>query len=191
VGDSRPSSFSRALTLSAVAIGALLIATAGFRLTYNSSASLPLGVYRIHPLKRDPRRGDIVGVCLEGETARMALARGYVHPQGLEPLVYGTRCRAGVGIVGKPVAGVPGDTVDVSPNGVRVNGIMLERSRLPIRDRTGRSVPTAPMGRRVLRPGEYWLQSTYALNSFDSRIYGPVERGAILDLRVAVLVGRP
>ena len=168
----------------------LLSVTAGLRLTYNSSASLPLGVYRIRDLAGDPQRGDIVGVCLEESVAQLALARGYVHPQGLERAFYGTRCDSGVGIVGKPVAGVPGDTIEVSITGVRVNGNLLDRSRLPDRDRAGRSVQTAPIGRRVLQPGEYWLQSTHAPNSFDSRIYGPVARGSILDLRVPVLVGK-
>jgi conjugative transfer signal peptidase TraF len=188
VGAERGSFHTRVRAVVTLTTAGLLSATAGLRLTYNSSPSLPIGIYRIQDLRREPRRGDIVGMCLNGSTARMALARGYVHPQGLEPLVYGTRCVSGVGIVGKPVAGIPGDTIDVSPTGVRVNGTLLERSRLALRDRAGRRVPTAPLGPRVLRPGEYWLQSTYALNSFDSRIYGPVPRAFIRDLRIPVWV---
>ena len=190
MGAERASFNTRVRAAVTLTTAGLLSATAGLRLTYNSSSSLPIGIYRIQDLRREPRRGDIVGICLDGGAARMALARGYVHPQGLEPLLYGTRCFSGVGIVGKPVAGVPGDTVDVSPTGVRVNGTLLERSRLPLRDRAGRSVPTAPLGARVLRPGEYWLESTYALNSFDSRIYGPVARASIRDLRIPVWVSR-
>ena len=55
------------------------------------------------------------------------------------------------------------------------------------RDRAGRRVPHAAWGRLVLRPGEVWVQSEYTDASFDSRVFGPVPRGAILDRRVPVL----
>lgn len=88
---------------------AILVRAAGFRLTYNTTGSLPVWIYRIERLDGDPRRGDVVGFCLDRETAGIALARGYVHPEGLEPFVYGTRCPGGVAVIGKPVAGLPGD----------------------------------------------------------------------------------
>lgn len=80
-----------------------MLATAGLGMTYNTTPSLPLGVYRIRPLAAEPVRGDVVGFCLAGEPARIALARGYVHTQGLEPLVYGTRCASGAAVIGKMV----------------------------------------------------------------------------------------
>lgn len=176
-----------ALRVAAGGLAGVLLATAGLGLTYNTTPSLPPGVYRIRPLAAEPVRGDVVGFCLAGEPARMALARGYVHPQGLEPLVYGTRCASGAAVIGKPVAGLPGDTIEVTTRGVLVNGRLLHRSRVQRRDRSGRMLPAASQGKRILRAGEFWLQSEFAQNSFDSRIVGPVPTNSILDRRVFVI----
>ena len=176
-----------ALRLAAGGLAGVLLATAGLGLTYNTTPSLPPGVYRIRPLAAEPVRGDVVGFCLAGDPARMALARGYVHPQGLEPLVYGTRCASGAAVIGKPVAGLPGDTIEVTTRGVLVNGRLLHRSRVQRRDRSGRMLPAASQGKRILRAGEFWLQSEFAQNSFDSRIVGPVPANSILDRRVFVI----
>lgn len=164
-------------------LAVVLLATAGLGLTYNTTPSLPLGVYRIRPLTSEPLRGQVVGFCLAEEAARLGLARGYVHPQGLEPIVYGTRCSSGAGIIGKPVAGIPGDTVEASTRGVLVNGRLLRSSRAQPRDRAGRALPSY-QGKRILGTGEFWLQSEFAQNSFDSRIFGPVSAESILDRRV-------
>jgi conjugative transfer signal peptidase TraF len=169
----------------------LLLATAGAGITYNTSGSLPVGLYRIVPLHGDPRRGDVVGVCLGGGAAALALGRGYVHPRGLERWVYGAGCRAPVGVIGKPVAGVPGDTVEIRPEGVRVNGTPLVNGAVLARDHAGRALPHAPWGRRVLGADEFWVQSPYSVRSFDSRVFGPVRRGQIVDRRVALWTRSP
>jgi conjugative transfer signal peptidase TraF len=187
IGCGRPWLFGR---IAAASVALLISATCGFRLTYNTTASLPIGIYRIGELAGDPRRGDFVGVCLEGETARLALARGYVHRQALEPYLYHVSCPSGTAIIGKPVAGVPGDTVEVDGQGVRINGEVLQGGAVAARDRRGRPMPNPRWGRRILGPDEYWVQSTYSRKSFDSRYFGPVERRQILDRRVAVLVLR-
>lgn len=176
-----------ALRVAAGVLTGVLLATAGLGLTYNTTPSLPPGIYRIRPLAVEPVRGDVVGFCLAGEPARMALARGYVHPQGLEPLVYGTRCASGAAVIGKPVAGLPGDTIEVTTRGVLVNGRLLNRSGVQRHDRSGRVLPAAAQGKRILRAGEFWLQSEFAQNSFDSRIVGPVPENSILDRRVFVI----
>lgn len=173
--------------VAAAPVAAVLVASAGFGITYNSSPSIPVGLYRIQPLDGEPARGEIVGVCLEGEFARLALERGYVHPRGLERLVYGTRCESGVGLIGKPVAGVPGDTVEIRGEGVRINGRLLPCGWAPARDRLGRPVPRVPPGRSVLGDGEYWLQSSLMVHSLDSRVIGVVSRGAIRDRRMILL----
>jgi type IV secretory pathway protease TraF len=132
-------------------------------------------------------RHSLLGREQVAQPARMALARGYVHTQGLEPLVYGTRCASGAAVIGKPVAGVPGDTIEVTMRGVLVNGRLLHRSRVQQHDRSGRMLPAASQGMRILRAGEFWLQSEFAQNSFDSRIVGPVPANNILDRRVFVI----
>jgi conjugative transfer signal peptidase TraF len=168
----------------------LVIAARGCGLTYNTTASLPAGVYRVTVLSGEPRRGEVVGVCLDGETARLARARGYVHAPGLAPLLHGSSCGAPVAVIGKPVAGVPGDTVEVSDDGVRINGVLLARSRTPPADRAGRTLPRAPRGRSLLGPGEFWVQSQRSAWSLDSRVFGPVPRSRILDRRVPLWTER-
>jgi len=50
-----------------------------------------------------------------------------------------------------------------------------------------RQASSRPAARRILRAGEFWLQSEIAQNSFDSRIVGPVSAKSILDWRVFVI----
>ena len=171
--------------VAAAPVAAVLVASAGFGITYNSSPSIPVGLYRIRPLDREPARGEIVGVCLEGAFARLALERGYVHPRGLERLVYGTRCPSRVAVIGKPVAGLPGDTVDVDADGVRVNGVLLAGGPAPRHDQLGRAVPRYPRGRFVLPPGEFWLQSTRQ-GALDSRLFGSASRMHLVDRRTPI-----
>lgn len=173
-----------------VLTAALLVATNVAKLTYNTTASLPTGIYQIRDLPASPRRGDVVGFCLVGEAARVAVRRGYVHAEGLEPFVYGKHCGEGVGAIGKPIAGLPGDTVDVAPGGVNINGMLLSRSRVPVRDRAGRALNGVQWGRTILGPDEFWVQSQYAENSFDSRLYGSVRISDMLDRRVLILPAR-
>jgi conjugative transfer signal peptidase TraF len=171
------------LRMALAGLAGIVVATSVLGLTYNTTPSLPPGVYRIRPLVAQPVRGEVVGFCLDREAARLALTRGYVHPAGLQTALSRTRCRHGAGVLGKPVAGVPGDTIEAHPYGVRINGRLLRRSQIQKTDRAGRALPAA-IGRRVLGAGEYWLQSEFAGNSYDSRIFGPVREELILDRRV-------
>ncbi|HEX8693656.1 MAG TPA: conjugative transfer signal peptidase TraF [Longimicrobium sp.] len=174
--------------LAAVALVAPLVFLYGFRLTYNSTESLPIGIYQVRELRGAPARGDVVGFCLEGEFARLAMNRGYVHREGLELYVYGTRCASGAAVIGKPVAGLPGDTVEVRRSGVWINGVPVANSQVIARDHADREMPHPRWGRHVLARDEYWLQSTHSERSFDSRYYGPVRRSQILDRRTPLLV---
>lgn len=184
-GSRAADAITRAMLRAATCIVALALgATAGLGLTYNSSDSLPAGVYRIRPLRGDPERGDVVGVCLTRGAAALARARGYVHPQGLEPWVYGARCGTGLAVIGKPVAGVPGDTVEVTGSGVFVNGSALPNGSILLHDRAGRELPHAAPRMRVLGPGEFWIQSPHTAHSYDSRIFGPIYREQMIDRRV-------
>lgn len=182
---------TRAMVRVSVVVAALAFAvSAGAGVTYNSSGSVPVGLYRVRPLRGDPGRGDVVGVCLTGTAATLARERGYVHAEGLELWVYGVRCQNGLAVIGKPIAGVPGDTVVVGVVGVRINGEQIPNSAVLSRDGQGRRLPHAPWGKRVLGPGEFWLQSPYSTRSFDSRIFGPVGREQIVDRRVPLLTAR-
>src|SRR5579863_1545836 len=65
------------------------------------------------------------------------------------------------------------DEVDISANGVLVNGYLLPHSRPAPRDRVGRELAAWPVGRYRLNLGHIWL---YAANdrSWDSRYWGPI-----------------
>lgn len=175
------------LRAAVLGLATLLAATAGLGLTYNSTASLPVGLYQIRPLPADPSRGDVVGVCLTGQAAALARERGYVQSEGLQPWVYGVRCSGSLAVIGKPVAGIPGDTVEVSEHGVSVNGTPLRNGEVRARDRRGRPLPQARRGVRVLRTGEFWIQSQHSGLSYDSRLFGPIYREQIVDRRVPLL----
>lgn len=171
------------LRLAILGLVSLFVATAGLGLTYNLSASLPAGIYQIRRLTADPVRGEVVGVCLRGTAAALARERHYVQLEGIQPWVYGVRCGR-VAVIGKAVAAVPGDTVEVSLRGIYVNGSLLPNSALRTHDRLGRSLPHAGLGARVLGPGEFWIQSPHSSLSYDSRIFGPIYREQIVDRRI-------
>ncbi len=135
----------------------------------NLSPSLPIGVYRS---VSDPvRRGAIVVVCLPADIGAFARARGYLSAGP---------CPGDVERLGKIVAGVPGDTIDVDTTGVRINGRAIAASRPLPRDTRGRELPRW-RGRAVVRPGELFLLATVHARSFDGRYFGPV---AVRDLVV-------
>lgn len=153
-----------------VALAALLVALfwnwAGLRVTV--SGSLPSGIYIETP--EAPSRGSIVLLCPpDGRATRLALRRGYFSeghcPTGSKPL-------------GKPVAGLPGDTVTLTTEGIFVNGERVKRSRPYGTDSRGRHVPVA-LGRWVLPKKTYYLFSDYRpRHSYDSRYVGPVRGDA-------------
>jgi conjugative transfer signal peptidase TraF len=150
-------------------------------LSINVSGSLPVGLYWAGSLpqpdsnpgestsgisKSDPsiEVGMLVSACLPPQAATSALERGYL-PEGT--------CPSGAAPVGKVVAALPGDTVDVTDLGSFVNGSLLPNSAPLLHDSKGREMPRL-RGRFILQAGTAWLYSGHSLRSFDSRYYGPV-----------------
>jgi conjugative transfer signal peptidase TraF len=147
----------------------LLVAGSLAGLRLNLTGSLPLGLYRAAP---GPLvRGSLVLVCLPPRVAGFARARGYVPRGGL--------CPGGILPVGKPVLALPGDTVTVTANGLRVNGVPMPNSLALATDHWARPLPRLASGPQVVRPGTLWVVSTYARTSFDSRYFGPVALAAV------------
>lgn len=134
---------------------------AGVRL--NFTPSIPRGLYLASDFDpRAARRGALVAACPSAEAAS-ALGRY---------LAAGS-CPGGVARLGKPIAGLPGDTVVVDSASVRVGGVRLPGSAPLFHDRAGR--PLRPrLGRHVLGAGEYWLHAGRVPTSVDSRYLGPV-----------------
>jgi conjugative transfer signal peptidase TraF len=128
---------------------------------WNASASAPLGLYAVS----SPdilRRGDMVVVRLPKAARMLAATRHYLP--------------ANVPAVKRIVATV-GDRVCARGGTVRIAGRMVVR-RLA-RDRLGRPLP-AWDGCRRLASGELFLAMAGEPASFDSRYFGPVERGNVI-----------
>ncbi|MDQ3308556.1 MAG: conjugative transfer signal peptidase TraF [Gemmatimonadota bacterium] len=147
---------------------ALVVAGAtGVRWTY--TGSIPAGVY--HFTSGVPARGVIVAVCLRSPVAQFALERRYVR-RG--------RCPSGVEELAKPVLAMVGDTVELGPNLITVNGRRIPHSESFAQDSRGRPLPHYPWGKYVLQDGDLWLFSPYHPRSFDSRYFGPVQESQVV-----------
>ncbi len=161
--------------LGAMTVAVLVGVTAVFGLRFNTSASLPRGLYlSVGWFGRAPARGDLVLGCAPPAAAELALRRGYLRPG---------RCAAGylggAGPLGKVVLAVAGDEVAVEASGLRVNGVAVERSQARSRDTAGRLLEGFPAGRYRVAAGEVWLFAPYDLRSYDSRYFGPVSESSL------------
>jgi conjugative transfer signal peptidase TraF len=145
-------------------IAAVLVAGAcvalGVRI--NVSPSLPTGVYI--------RGGDLALFCPPQPWGQLAIDRQYriksINPFG---------CADGAMPLLKPIVARAGDVVDVSGNGIAVNGKLIENTAPRRKDSAGRAMTPYPAGRYVVEPGTAWIASSYSPLSFDSRYFGPVE----------------
>lgn len=147
----------------------------GYR--WNTTASMPLGLWRVHKTDRI-QRGDIVWVCPPNtETFRQARRYGFV-PDGY--------CPGGFNPLLKPIAAVAGDRVEVSSQGIRVNGRMIPRSAPAPKDGHGRLLPRIPHRSFTVRAETVWLVSSYNPASFDSRYFGPVPTSGITGVATPV-----
>jgi conjugative transfer signal peptidase TraF len=137
----------------------------GMRL--NLTSSLPKGLYWT---TRSPLGfGSYVLFCppMEGVFADAA-GRHYFWPgdcpSGFRPLL-------------KRVAGVSGDIAAVTDDGVRINGRLLPWSKPLTLDLGQRPLPRLAGQDFRLRPNQLWVMSDTQPHSFDSRYFGPIERG--------------
>jgi conjugative transfer signal peptidase TraF len=137
---------------------------AGFRI--NESPSLPIGIWRVSPLDRDLRRGDVVSFCPPDTPAfREAQVRGYVG---------GGLCEGGYEPLLKPVAAIVGDRLIRTDEGISVNGRSIANSKSLGRDGSGRTLPRPKASNLLVARGEVWMISSYNPLSFDSRYFGPI-----------------
>ena len=157
------------LTLGLCTLFALLGACALVGLRLNLSGSMPVGLYLVVP--DAPVRGSIVLACLPIDVAQLAMERGYIPRAG--------SCPGGAMPIGKPVLGVPGDTIVVTTTGLTVNGASVLKVERLSADRKKRLLPQLPTGQYVVGPNELWLVSEYSQLSFDSRYFGPVNAAEV------------
>lgn len=143
----------------------ILLGLAGFRV--NLTNSLPLGIYRVVPL----RTASYVAFCMPNAAGRLSVARGY-RPIG--------SCSEGGAPLLKQLVANPGDHVAVSAAGIAVNGVLLPNTQALNQDRAGRALLPWAFGDYVVAPGEFWVASTSNRYSYDSRYYGPVSARQVL-----------
>ena len=74
----------------------------------------------------------------------------------------------------KPIVAQAGDTVEVSANGIAVNGTLLHNTSPRTIDSRGRPLTPWRFGTYTVPPGFVWVASQYNPLSFDSRYYGPI-----------------
>lgn len=122
------------------------------RVMWNTTASVPVGLYRLDPA-RTLRTGDLAVVRPPAEIAALLADRGWLP--------------SGVALV-KPIAAQQGQTVCRHGEVVTVDGAAAARAASF--DRTGRPLPRWN-GCLVLRPSEIFLLSTEP-GSFDGRYLG-------------------
>lgn len=136
----------------------------------NISHSEPVGLYLldIDPAKKISR-GDLVASCIPLDFARLAFRRTYLKASD--------QCPGHVIPVLKRVYGIPGDDVDLTSQGVLINGRMIQNTGRLSRDTKNNQIPHVRF--KGLLDGYILLAPNYHL-SFDGRYFGPVSRQQIL-----------
>ena len=129
--------------------------------------SLPRGIYLA--VETDSlHTGDIAFICVPGAAGRLALQRQYVRASGQEAY----RCAPGEAPMAKILAGLPGDTVLVRQDSVKINSRDWLRAPMRPTDSEGRYLP-AWIGTTVLGRDECFALSLWSPLSYDSRYFGP------------------
>ena len=148
--------------LFAIAITAKLLGV-----SINVTPSMKEGVYirKYGKIKR----GDIVAFCLKEPYRTIGLNRLYIEKgqkcNGTDPLI-------------KEIIAIPGDNVILTDQYLAVNGVKYPYKTFYV-DSIGRKLDVYPRGNYFNTQG-YWMIGTHALNSWDSRYWGVVNRTQIL-----------
>jgi conjugative transfer signal peptidase TraF len=156
-----------ALIAFGVAIGTFQVCgLVGLRI--NASPSLPVGLY----VTSTNPEANLVEFCPAEPFASFAISRGYRD---------GGACRDGAAPLMKPVVAQAGDVVEMSAEGIAVNGRLLANTAPRTTDSIRRPLISWPVGRYVVAPDTIWVASSHHPRSFDSRYFGPVPTNAIRD----------
>lgn len=146
---------------------------AGLGVAVNSSASMPRGIYVTQQIGT-VFAGELVSLCVsDPDSAALYQQRGYLR--------HSSRCRSGLPPLLKPVAGVPGDLVQISELGTSINGKLATQSRVFDTDSQGKEMKHLPVGwSRKLGDDEYFVLANHVERSLDSRYYGPVHHADLI-----------
>lgn len=131
------------------------------KLIWNASASTPIGLYSITPL-RSPEVTDLVAVTPPKALAAFMVERGYIGP--------------GVPLL-KRIAALPGQRVCRAERTITVDAVTMGDAL--DRDHRGRPLP-AWQGCRVVSKGELFLMNWQVRDSLDGRYFGPLPASAVI-----------
>jgi conjugative transfer signal peptidase TraF len=167
------------LCLGAAGVVGLIVAGYAGALRINLTPSYALGLWRIVPLDRDARVGDLVFLCPPRTPAfALAIERGYILrglcPGWMTPLI-------------KTIAAIPGQHISITTT-VRIDGLTIPQSDVRENDAEGRAL--APWAGGVVPAGHLFLYSDFA-GSYDSRYFGPVPAEGLLGRAEPVLTFGP
>ncbi len=131
------------------------------RLIWNASASVPIGLYAVHPAGT-LQTGELLVVTPPEPLATFLDARRYL-PKGI-PLL-------------KHIAALPGQTVCRIGDTISIDRITVGAAL--DRDHLGRSLPVW-QGCRVIVAGEVFLMNRQSVASLDGRYFGPLPTTTIV-----------
>jgi len=163
------------LTIALCCISLFAFYLAGFRV--NVSQSMPIGIWRVEPLKHKLQRGDIAWFCPpDTKLFQLAKQRGYIPAGG---------CPGGYAHLLKRVVAVSGDQVVLNEQGLWVNGKHIQNSKPRIHDSLGHPMSRQALGSRILQKNSLWLVAGHP-NSFDSRYFGTLPESVISETAYSV-----
>ena len=153
-----------------IAATGLLLSTLGGatpHYIWNASKSVPIGLYRLQPVKRLSVT-ELVAVRPPDLLAAFLDLNGYL-PIGVPML--------------KRVLALPGQTVCRNGLAIAVNGIVVGQAHE--RDGRGRPLPSW-QGCRVIADGDVFVMNWQSADSLDSRYFGPLPASAVIGRAVPV-----
>ncbi|WP_130732740.1 S26 family signal peptidase [Komagataeibacter xylinus] len=142
-------------------VGASMVVHPAPRLIWNETASVPVGLYRLHPVPA-PHVGDLVAVRLAEREAMLLATRGYL-PLGV-PLL-------------KPVAAISGQSVCRIGQRVTIDGQFAGDAQSL--DHRGRPLPVW-QGCQYLAAGQVFVMNPVEPRSLDSRYFGALPLSTVI-----------
>ena len=148
-------------------------------LAINGTPSMPEGLWASYSAGYPITRGSAVVVCLPMHVAEFARGRSYI--------AHGS-CAGDYEAVLKRVVATAGDIVQVSDDGIAVNGLLIPQTHLMSVDSRRRTLPGMSPGTYVVEPGTVWIVSNHDRRSYDSRYFGPVPLANVRSNAIPLLV---
>ena len=142
-------------------VGASMVVHPAPRLIWNETASVPIGLYRLH-MNPAPHVGDLVAVRLPAQTAMLLATRGYLPP--------------GVPLL-KPVAAIAGQSVCRIGQRVIIDGQFAGDAQSF--DHRGRPLPVW-QGCQPLAADQVFVMNPVEPRSLDSRYFGALPLSTVI-----------